>query len=175
MAFIPDQMIDTGSYVPTTQIWETSDITSLEVSSPEFKELLVRLYQNINTIALVLNTKVSGYFINQEFASGKLFTNPATNDPMAYIPGYVINILTGALGAGITAVNHGLTVTNLWKWISISGAATDSIGLVGYPITYGDPAGNNIGVTVSATQVIINNASGIAFTSSNITLEYIKY
>lgn len=175
MAYIPDQQINTGSYVPTTNVWDVSRLYEVEVGSPEFKELLVRLYQNVNNIAIALNTKATGYFINEEFVSGKLFFNPSSNNPLDLRPGFIKTINTGALGAGVTAVNHNLPVTNTWKWMFISGAATNTGTLVGYPITFAGAAGNNIEVTVSATQVIINNASGVTFTDSQVTLEYVKY
>lgn len=176
MAYIPDQQINTGSYVASTNVWDIGQLYQVEVGSPEFKELLVRLYQNVNNIALVLNTKTSGYNITQEFVSSKLFYNPVAdpNDPLLLRPGFIKSINTGALGAGITAVNHDITVTGTFQWMFISGAATDTGTLVGYPLPFSGATGNNIEVTVTATQVIINNNSGVTFTHSQVTLEYCK-
>ncbi len=175
MAYIPDQQINTGSYVPTTNVWDVSRLYEVEVNSPEFKELLVRLYQNVNNIAIALNTKSTGYYINEEFVSGKLFFNPASNDPLLLRPGFIKTINTGALGAGITTTNHDIAVTNTFKWMFISGAATDTGTLVGYPLPFAGAAGNNIEVSVTATQVLINNNSGVTFTDSQVTLEYCKF
>ncbi len=175
MAYIPDQQINTGSYVPTTNVWDVGLLYDIEVTSPEFKELLVRLYQNVNNIALALNTKSTGYYINEEFVSGKLFFNPASNDPLQLRPGFIKTINTGALGAGVTAVNHDIAVTNTFKWMFISGAATNTGTVVGYPLPFAGAAGNNIEVSVTATQVLINNNSGVTFTDSQVTLEYCKY
>lgn len=176
MALDPNQ-INYGSFVPTTNVWDVSQLYSTDVNSPEFKELLVRLYQNINNIALVLNTKSTGYYINQQFVSSKLFYNPNVNninDLTKLRPGFIIAINTGPLSAGVTAVNHNIPVTNMYKWMFIYGAATNTNTLVGYPLPYSDASGNNIQVTVSATQVLINNNSGIDFTDSQVTLEYCK-
>ena len=175
MAYIPDQQINTGSFVPTTNVWEVQHLFDVDVNSTEFKELMVRLYQNVNSIAIVLNAKCSGYYINEEFVNGKLYFNPASNNSLELRPGFQKTINTGALGAGVTAVNHGITVTNTFKWMFISGAATNTGTLVGYPITFAGAAGNNIEVTTSATQVIINNNSGVTFTDSQVTLEYVKF
>jgi len=175
MAYNLEQQINTGSFVPTTNVWDISRLYDVEVGSPEFKELLVRLYQNVNNIALVLNTKSSGYYINEEFVNGKLYFNPASNEPMQLRPGFQKTVNTGALGAGVTAVNHGITVTNTLIWMFISGAATNTGTLVGYPITFAGSAGNNIEVRTSATQVIIDNNSGVTFTDSQVTLEYVKF
>src|SRR6185369_581411 len=120
MAFFEEQQINTGSYVPTTNIWDVTRLHEIDVNSAEFKELLVRLYQNINNISLVLNTKCTGYYINEQFVSGKLFFNPDI-DPVQlgaqYRPGFIKTINTGALGAGVTAVNHDINVTNTYKWM----------------------------------------------------------
>ena len=112
MAYNIEQQINTGSYVPTTNIWDVAQLYEVDVNSPEFKELLVRLYQNINNIALVLNTKSTGYYIEEQFVSGKLFFNPASNDPTLRRPGFIKTINMGPLGAGVTAIDHGIGVTS---------------------------------------------------------------
>lgn len=175
MAYIRDQQINTGSYVTTTNVWDVSRLYEVDVNSDEFKELLVRLYQNINNISLVLNTKSTGYYINEEFVSGKLFFNPDSNDPLELRPGFIMVVNTGALGAGVTSIDHNIPVTDIYKWMFISGAATDTVTIVGYPLPFAGASGNNIEVSVTATQVLINNNSGITFTDSQVTLEYCKF
>ena len=64
-----------GAFVPTNLIWDVQQLQSVDVNSPEFKELLVRLYQNINNIALVLNIKDTGMYQLSEFVNGQLFFN----------------------------------------------------------------------------------------------------
>jgi hypothetical protein len=175
MAFIPSQQINTGSYVPTTNVWDVARLYDVEVNSPEFKELLVRLYQNVNNIAIVLNSKSTGYYINEEFVSGKSFFNPTSNDPLDLRPGFIMSVNTGALGAGVTTINHNITVTNMFQWMFISGAATNTGTLVGYPLPFAGATENNIEVSVTATQILINNNSGVTFTNSQVTLEYCKF
>ena len=174
MAYIPAQQQNTGSYVPTTNVWEVARLYEVDVNSPDFKELLVRLYQNVNNIAISLNTKATGYYINEEFVSGKLFYNPASNDPLELRPGYLMAVNTGALGAGVTSIDHNIAVTNTFHWMFIYGAATNTGALVGYPLPFAGATGNNIEVSVTATQVVINNSSGVTFTDSQVTLEYCK-
>ena len=174
MAYIPNQQQNTGSYIPTTNIWDVSRLYEVEVGSPEFKELLVRLYQNVNNIAIVLNTKATGYYLNEEFVSGKLFFNPTSNDPLQLRAGFIETVNTGALGAGVTSVNHNITVDSNLKWMFIYGAATNTSTLVGVPLPYVSVANTHIQVSVTATQVVINNNSGVTFTDSQVTLEYVK-
>ena len=51
-----------GAFVPTTFILDVAKIQEVNVNSEEFKELLVRLYQNLNRMSLVLNVKESAYY-----------------------------------------------------------------------------------------------------------------
>ena len=50
---------DPGLYIPTTSVWDVSEIYSTDVTKPEFKELLVRMYQNLNNMAMATNNKDS--------------------------------------------------------------------------------------------------------------------
>lgn len=174
MSYIPDQQINTGSYIPTTYIWDIGQLYSIDVRSPEFKELIVRLYQNINNIALVLNTKDSAYYVEEEFVNGQQFFNPASSNPLDLRSAFRKTINVGVLGAGVTATNHDLAVASTWKFTFINGVASNTGTLVYYPIPFASAAGNNIEVSVTATQVVIDNNSGVTFTDTYIVLEYVK-
>lgn len=177
MPYLNGFQANTGSFVPTTNVWDVSEIQEVDVTSQEFKELLIRLYQNLNNICLVLNSKDSAFYIQQEFNTGALFFNPGVvpQNILTYRPGFRIVVPCGALGAGLKTVPHGLAVTATWHWVYIGGAATDTVNRLGYPITYGGATGNNISVNVDATNIYINNQSGITtFTDSMIVLEYLK-
>jgi len=174
MAYIQDQQANTGSFLPTTSIFDLGVVQDTAVNSPEFKELLVQLYQNVNNIVLALNSKESGFYLNEEFVTGSVISNPTLTSPLDTIPVFRKVIYTGALGAGVTNTNHNLSVTSTWKWLSIYGAATNSTSLLGYPLPFSSAAGNNIEVTVTSTQVVINNTSGVTFTDSKVILHYTK-
>lgn len=172
MAYITSQLTNTGSFVPTTNVWDVQQIQEVDVRSPEFKELLVRLYQTVNNIAISLNGKDSALYTTYEFVSGQIYSLIGSNDQR---PGYRAMISTGPLGAGVTSINHNLAVTDSWQWIKIAGSATNSTAFVGYPLPHASATGtNNIQVTVTKTQLVINNASGVSFTSGLVVLEYIK-
>ena len=174
MAYIPEQRENTGSFLPTTSIFDVGLIQDINVNAPEFKELLIRLYQNVNNIVLTLNSKETAFYLNEEFATGGILTNPSSSNPEDGIPIFREVVTCGALGAGVTSTNHNLTVTSTWKWLAIYGAATNSTTPVGYPLPFSSAAGNNIEVTVTATQVVINNTSGVTFTDSKVILMYSK-
>jgi len=76
-----------GLFVPTTNVWDVSEIYSLEGIKPEFKELLVRLYQNINNLSLALNLKDTGYYTEEEFVTGQVFfPNPSLSSTTQQTP-----------------------------------------------------------------------------------------
>lgn len=170
-----------GAYVPTTNIWDVQQLYQLDVNSPAFKELLVRLYQNVNNIALVLNLKDSAIYDLQEFVNGQtFFPNPALTSASATTPTYrpvyrkVINF--GALPAATKSVNHNITCTATTTFTRIYGAASNTTGLAYLPLPYANPtAANNISIDVSSTQVTVT--TGIDRTAYNvcyIVLEYMQ-
>lgn len=174
MAYTTDQRARTGSFVPTTNVWDIGRLFEVDVNSDEFKELLVRLYQNVNNISLVLNTKDTAYYLTKEFNSSMVLFNPLSTNPLDLRTGYRVVINIGALAAGVTNTNHNLAITNTWKFVKINGAASNTATLQYYPLPFAGAAGNNIEVTVNATQVVINNASGVVFTDAYVVLEYVK-
>jgi hypothetical protein len=180
MAYIPNQLEDTGAFIPTTTIFDVSSISKIDVNSTEFRELFVRLYQSVNSIALVLNIKDTGFHLLDEFnTSSRLFST--TNNPETQRPIYRLIVNPGALGAGVTNTAHGLTIGATWSFIKIYGAASlynaNPALARYYPLPFADVAGggaNNIEVYATGTNVVINNNSGVAFTQSYIILEYVK-
>lgn len=170
-----------GVFLPTTYTWDVSELYSIEVTSPEFKELLVRLYQNINRIILAVNAKESGYYPLFEFVtSQQYFPDPALNSLTPQTPAYrqtfryTLNV--GALGAGNTTIAHGLDITSTWSFTHIYGAASTFAGTGDYyPIPFASGSGaNNIELRATNTDVIIENNSGVTFTSCYIVVEYLK-
>lgn len=173
-----------GAFVPTTNIWDVSRLYEVEVGSPEFKELLVRLYQNVNNIALSLNIKDTGYYVQNEFVNGQAyFPNPALSSTTATQPTYrqvfraVVNF--GALpNAGAKSVAHGIPVTasvTTFSFTRIYATATDQTARSFIPIPYVSLAAANIEISVDATNVTITTQSNrSSYTLCYVVLEYIK-
>lgn len=173
MSFTQNFIQNAGIFVETTQMWDVGSIYSLDVNSDEFKELLVRMHQAIGNIAQALNKKTSGYYVNRQFLTSDLYTNDNLSNLEQIRAGYRSFYFTGALGAGVTNIPHNLPVTAQWQWTFIGGSATRSGTPDGYPIPYVAGGGAYISVNVTATNIVINNQSGLVFDSSNITLKYI--
>jgi len=173
---------NTGSFVPTNYIWDIAQLYQVEINSDGFKELMVRLYQNIGLIALVLNTKDSAYYNTSEFINGQLFfPNPANNSSTSAAPDFrqvyrtVVNF--GALpNTGTTSVPHKITVTPKTTFTRIYGAASNTTGNSYLPLPYASStAANNIELNVDATNVNITTGSNRSlYTITYVILEYLQ-
>lgn len=165
-----------GLFVPSSNVWDTSEIYATEVTSPQFKELLVRLYQNLNIMSLALNIKDSGFYVNQEFVNGQVFfPNPTSNyatdtsqPTYRQVTRFVVNF--GALpNTGVKAVAHGLTVNAGTTWTRIYATATDTTGLTGIDISR-----LNASLVVDATNVTITTTANLSnYNLCVVVLEYL--
>jgi hypothetical protein len=171
-----------GAFVPTNLIWDVQQLYSIDVNSTAFKELLVRLYQNINNIALVLNIKDSGYYAEQEFVNGQLFfPNPlsvdtGTNDQI-YRQVFRTVVNFGPLPNATTiSIAHDIDTDDSFSFTRIYGAASTSNGTLFIPLPFSSPTLNqNIKMTVDVTNVNITTAIDYsAYTTTYIVLEYLK-
>jgi hypothetical protein len=174
MPYIPEQQINTGSYLETTSVFDVGSLAQADPGSAEFKELVVKLAQKVNDMLLVLNKKDSAYYLTEQFVTGQLYFNPLSDNPLDLRAGFRIVIDVGPIGAGVTSVAHGLAITSTWKFTKILGAASNTGTLVYYPLPFAGATGNNIEVRVTSTQLVITNNSGVTFTDVYVNLEYVK-
>ena len=172
-----------GVFVPTNLIWDVQQIYNSDFTE-EQKELLVRLYQNINNIALALNLKDTGVY-NNSFSTinGQTwFPNPANNSstPAVAAPRQVQRLVllwASALpNTGTQAQAHGITCTASTTFTRIYGAASDTTGLNYIPIPYASPTlANNIEIKVDGTNVtIITGSNRSNFNVTYVILEYLQ-
>lgn len=180
---MPTQGTNFGSYVPTTNIWDPSQLLDIDVNSQEFKELLIRMYQNLNLMSLALNSKDSAIYGTEEFVNGQLFfPDPALSSSSTTTPTFrsvfrtVVNF--GALpNATIKSVAHDIPITSGFTFTRIYGAASDTTGLTYLPLPFVDSAGtDNIQLDVDMVDVNITTTSDR--TNYNVTyviLEYLKF
>lgn len=169
MSFLNNQISNQGMFVPEVVIYDVRTITSLDVSSSEFKLLIVRLSQSVNNISINLNKKEIGLYPLEEIVTGSLYYQlPAphtTGLRTVFRWTYSIGAITGA---GV-AFNHNLPLANTWEFKVISGMANDNVGFNYYPIPM-----TGLTIRVNLTQVVITNTTGINFTSGSVVLEYMK-
>lgn len=170
-----------GAFVPNTFIWDLGQLQQVDLNSPEFRELLVRLYQNLGLMCDVLNIKVSGKYPLQEFVNGKLyFPNPSNNSSTAAYPAErqarqtFINWTTPLKNAGVSTIPHGITCTTQTTFTVIYATASDTTGFNYIPIPYASgAAGTDVEISVDATNVYITTSSNR--TNFNITYIYLEY
>jgi hypothetical protein len=181
-----DQIKNIGAFLPTTNVWDINDeLQQLEVD-PKLKELLVRLYQNINNVSLMVNIKDTGYYDLNEFVNGQLFfPNLTYNDPSstnyplqnAYRQVYRRVINFGPLpAAGTKTVAHGITFTSTLSLTRMYGAATDPVGQTVIPLPFASPVlVQNIKLYADNTNVVITVGQDYsAYTICYVVMEYIR-
>lgn len=171
-----------GANVVTTSVWDPATIP--QNLDPVLKELFIRMYQNLNLMANVLNVKDTGFYTNQfETINGQqYFANPAntsaTNAKAIQRPVYRTTINFGALpNAATKSVAHNIPFTAAFSATRIYGAASDTTGLTYIPLPFASPTLNeNIKLDVDAVNV--NVTTGINRTNYNlcyIVVEYLKF
>jgi hypothetical protein len=170
-----------GAFVPTTNVWDTAEIENIDVTKPEFKELLIRLYQNLNNISNVLNLKDTGYYYPLEFLSGQRFSsNPGASQTSLYSQvarqGFRFFMYFGALPNSTTkSVPHGLSTTYMTSATRIYGASTNSTIPGFIPIPYASASNNNIELYIDGTNInIATNSNWSAYTNTYVVFEYLK-
>ena len=171
---------DTGLFIPTTYIFDVESIKDVDVTKPEFKELMVRLYQNINNMCLALNLKESGLYFLQEFVTGQvLFPNPNminANQSGRQIFRTVLNF--GALPNATTlSVPHNISVTPSTVYTNVYGVSTNPTSLLGIGIPYASTSAviDNIEWAIDATNFYITTGIDYsAYTQTIITIEYVQ-
>lgn len=176
---------DYGLYINTSFVWDVHALADMDVNSPQFKELLIRLYQNLNNMALALNVKDSAYYNTQEFVNGQMFfPNPLNNSSTASTAAFrnvyrqVVNF--GALPSNGTPISvaHHIPINAAYTFTRIYATASDTTNLKYLPVPYssGVDIAHNISLDVTSTNVIITSG-GHDYSSYNVcyvVLEYLK-
>lgn len=166
-----------GAFIPTTNVWDVGRLATVDINSQEFRELLVRLYQNVNNISLVLNIKDTGYYDTKEFVNGQLFFPTPGTKSQQYRQDYRIVINFGQLPNATTkVVPHNIPINSAYWATRVYGAATDSTNLFWIPLPYADASGNNIQLLVDSTNVSITTTNDCTnFDRCIVVLEYLKF
>jgi len=169
------------SYLPTTEVYDYGYIQNLDINSPEFKQFLVKLYQNTNRITTMLNTKDTGYYITDELINGQQwFPDPAltSTSPQRQVFRNIYRkvIVFGALPvAGTKSVPHNIPVDATYTFTRIYGVANDHTGETYLPLPFVSSIdiAHMIELNIDHTNVnIITGINRSNYTDTNIILEY---
>ena len=181
MPYIDDQLSNTGILLGTTNIWELSGIEGVDLNSPEGKQILVRLYQNICDILNALNLKDSGYYVLQQFVDGQQFFSIDPANPNILRPNYRFVMNVTPINAGVNTFAHGIpnidngTGSTNWTFTRIYATATNSSTIQFYPAGTGGAAAGILTINANATNVVITNNTGVVFDKCIVVLEFLKY
>lgn len=168
-----------GSFVSTTFVLDVARLEDIDVQSPEFKELLVRLYQDLNRMLFALNRKISGNYGLSQFVTGSLWfpsTSSTSVTNVTYRPETRVVINFGALPNNTTkSVTHGINCNTGVSFTRIYGTATDPVNFKYIPLPYASATtANIIELKVDATNVtVITGSNRTAFTLTYIVLEFL--
>jgi hypothetical protein len=173
-----------GAFIPTTFVYDISQIYAIDVNTPEFKEFLVVLYQNMNKMAQSINIRDAGYYDTNEFVNGQMyFPNPALTTYnlgggyASYRQVYRKVFNFGALpNIATKSVAHTIPLNPKTTFTRIYGAASDTTGRNYIPLPYASPTlANSIELNVDATSINVTTGSNRTnFNTSYIVLEYIQ-
>lgn len=171
-----------GFLIPTTDVWNVSEVYEVDLTSEAFRDLIVRLYQNLNNMALSVNVRDAGYYDTKQFLNGQVFfPNPTLTADASTAAQYravyrkVINF--GALpNTAAKTVAHGITCSAKTSFTRIYGVANDQVALSYLPLPFASPTlANNISLEVDAANVTITTGSNrTAYTLTYVVLEYLQ-
>ena len=184
MAKSYNQNVNPGAFIATTSVFPLQEIAQVDVTTPAFKNIVVSLYQTVNNIALLLNIKDTGYYVQEEFINGQAyFPDPALSSTTQQAPTfrqvYRMVVDFGALPNTATkTVAHNIpdiAVLNV-TGTRIYGVATDPVAKTFLPLPYAsNTAGASIELSVDATNVIITTGSNRTnYTVCYVVFEYLK-
>lgn len=173
-------MANQAFQLPTTNIWNAGIIQELDLSSAQFREFLVDLYEDGSDISQQVNFRDVGYYDTREFLNGQMFfPNPLLSSQTPTTPSYravarkVINF--GALpNAGTKTVAHGIVCTANTSFTRIYATATDPVAFSYLPIPYVSlTLINGIELSVDGTNVSIT--TGIDRTSYTVVYVILEF
>jgi len=170
-----------GSFVPSTFIWEIQELQATNID-PKLKDLLIRLYQNLNLMQIALNQKEFGNYAEQETLNGKVyFPDPGVNSLSGTQP-VERQVFRKAINFGplpdktTKSVPHHIDINNGYSFTRIYGTASNETRTKFIPITYSTKTINeSVEICVTDTDVVIETQ--IDYSSYNTTyvvLEYLK-
>jgi hypothetical protein len=172
-------MAVTGPFLPTTNIWDVSQVYNLNID-PGLSELLVRLYLDLNRTSIVINAKDTGIYSTDIYTNGQtFFPNPAlasnTTPKPTYRQVYRVTIDFGALPNNTTkSVAHGIPVNAAYSFTRIYGCSSNQTSKEFIPLPYVGTAGGSVELYADGTNVYVITSSNLsAYNITYIILEYI--
>ncbi len=172
-----------GAYTLTTNVFDPSNVYNSDIE-PNLKLLLVRLYQDLNYMANVVNVKETGQYTTQfpMVTNIQWFPDPILNSNSTTTPSqrnvFRTTINFGALpNAAKKSVAHNITCTTGVTFTRIYATASDTTGLTYIPIPFVDVSGANpVQIDVDSTNVNITTITNLSnYNVCYVILEYLLF
>lgn len=178
MPLTTEQML--GLFLPNTYLFDAENLQGTDINT-----LVVRLYQNVNSMLIALNLKETGYYVEQEYINGQLFFPDPTNAESVSVPSTYRQVFRKVVNFGelpnSTAKNvaHGIdfgTLPTPFKGTRIYGCATDPATGTMIPLPFASPTSSlSISLAIDPTHVIITTGSNYSsYTQCFVIIEMIK-
>jgi len=169
-----------GVFVPTTNTFEVTSIVDKNITAEYFREFIVRLQNRLNEIAISLNQKETGAYLNDIVIIGSFVypdTNLSSSTPQqpSERPLYRKTVIFGALPNNTTkTVAHGIPLNSNLKVFKIIAVANDLINGNRVPLSFYSPAsGLGVAIELDNTNVIVtSNFDATRFTDTDVIIEY---
>lgn len=154
-----------------------------DVVPENWEEARAFLVEQLKRLALAVNIREIGWFLDEELLSGKAFI-PGTNNVASAGTSQTFRTVLrkvidfGALpNAATKSVPHGINFDANFSLVFMGAYATNPTAFIAFPIPYADPIllVNHVALTMDATNV--NITTGInysAWTRCFVTIEYIQ-
>ena len=167
--------IDNSTLLPLTSTLDTSALDKMDVKSPEFKNYLSSLSENVNNILLAVNAKDVGIYDTNEVLSGQSYFDADRQDNR---PVYrkIVDFGTLKNAAGNTQIAHGLDATWSYKFTNIYGATSDAANKIYLPLPYASATAADI-IELYVDDTYVNITVGkdrSTFTTTYLVLEYLE-
>lgn len=167
-------MPDNSNLLPITNIIDVSRAREINIKSPEFRDLLVNMVENINSLLSVINSKDTAIYSDEETITGQSAFNSDNDSPNSVLRKFID---FGALSNSATkSVAHGLDSAWAYKFTRIYGVSTDSTNKVYLPIPYSSStAADIIELYVDNTNInIVTGKDRTSFDKTYVVIEYIE-
>lgn len=146
---------------------------SVEFPNPQEPAFLDTLTLTYKRIADAVNTKEGSLYQPSELATFQKYFKPADTQNFRNV--YRMTIDTGALPATTNSVPHNIDFTENYRTTRIYGSATDPVNLLYIPLPYASATGDNVEISLTATEIVITCASDrSAYSASTVVIEYTK-
>jgi hypothetical protein len=173
-----------GMFIPTSQVWDVSDVYKTEGIDKGLQELLVRMYQNLSSMAMVINKKDTGLYPTEEYVCGRMYypkpglTSASSQTPkLRQVLRKVINWDATLPNATSATKAHGINFDANTVPTDLYAISYDPVAFKTIRLPWVADLGDNISLWLDGTNVNIKTFATDRrnFTITNIVIEYLKF